>query len=1312
MRIFWNNLSKSQLLFILGLVCIINFATTVESAPVVVNTTSSAGFSMMNSRHIVRSSNGTLLIFYMYGTTGIYAKKSTDFGVTWTDFDGVSGNNGTQITNKDSTSGFCVWIDNYNNIFITYATYGSVYVKKLTYSGSSWTIGSEMTVEATNNTWAYPSIIKDDSNYVWIGYACGPAGKVRVKRTTDDANFGSVYDRTDDIVNTGLDGTSLVMWKGKPAIFSNSGSNNYIKWSYFDGSNWSSAVTAANSNTPPYDSYQNYSVTVTDDNYIHLVYKHSSWFSEPTYLMYKSCDATGTWSSPVTISTNVNNISTAITTDGQNLWYFWCEYISSNNYSIFYKKCINGIWDSSPTTFNSDALNQNKIRIPYKEVSSVIPIVWYEGTGPYNIKYDKIILPPKVNSLSPATASNLSSETITITGYGYYGGTTSNNVTQIRLDDPDNTVINSYSVTGDTSIINTIIPAQIKAGTYNVKITTTNGGENQTSSVKFIVTTDPPTVTNIFPSQVGNTGASSITVVGTKFYGGSTSSDIKSITLSPGGTNISFASATINDTSIANAIVPMGVSLGTYDVVVRTGGGSCTSAVKLVVVQGPTVTTINPQTVHNTNTATLSINGTGFSSSLSAVRLRGPSTVSLTGYSVVSDSVAINAVVPTQIKAGTYDVSVTTSNGTNDTSTNKFIVTADLPSVTVVTPNTGVNLNPTTISLTGTNFFGGTTSNDVQLIKLSNGTNLSGSFVVTDTTISGAVVPAGIAVGTYNVIVVTSAGESGVLVNNRFIVTGPPPTVTNVTPNTGENTGDIFVTITGTYFDANTGVNAVSKITLSGTKGNFSTTLYNYVDPDNLTNVGLPLLTQKIPAGTYDVQVTTSAGTNSTSAVKFIVTTGLPRVNSISPSSGSNLVNTTVNISGIGFFGGSNSNDVFSVKLNDVNNTPLDISNAVISDTLISNAVIPSGIKAGIYDIKVTTGGGTNATSGVKFIVVGPTPVVNDILPDEGINTEVATVTIKGTGFFGGWSGAVSPNGDVLSVRLDDMNETTVSGWVVTSDTLITGKIPSGILTGRYNIIVTTSAGSNTTSLKQFDVMIDKNISNTVSSSGIVIDIPANTMDKNTAILITDVSNEILVSNSFKIKYPNIKFLKGMEKIAKNVVTSNGAVISSGKLVTLTLNYNSLNINDPVVEKNFKILSLDSNNRWSIVESEQNVDFVQKNIKCEIFHFSIFGIGQFVSTASDLSNVVVYPNPVDFNNLSGGLIKFVNLTANPTLRIWTISGELVNTIVPDTPGNFGNDGRIEWDGKNKEGVNVNRGLYMYLITDEAGRRKAGKLVVK
>ena len=113
-----------------------------------------------------------------------------------------------------------------------------------------------------------------------------------------------------------------------------------------------------------------------------------------------------------------------------------------------------------------------------------------------------------------------------------------------------------------------------------------------------------------------------------------------------------------------------------------------------------------------------------------------------------------------------------------------------------------------------------------------------------------------------------------------------------------------------------------------------------------------------------DVRVTTAGGTSATSAADQFTYVAAPVVTGLAPTSGLAAGNTSVVITGTGFTGAS------AVKFGSTNAT----SYTVNSDTQIT-AVSPAG--TGTVDLRVTTAGGTSATSAAdQFTFLAPVDCV------------------------------------------------------------------------------------------------------------------------------------------------------------------------------------------------------------------------------------------------------------------------------------------------------------------------------------------------
>lgn len=88
-----------------------------------------------------------------------------------------------------------------------------------------------------------------------------------------------------------------------------------------------------------------------------------------------------------------------------------------------------------------------------------------------------------------------------------------------------------------------------------------------------------------------------------------------------------------------------------------------------------------------------------------------------------------------------------------------------------------------------------------------------------------------------------------------------------------------------------------------------------------------------------------------------------------------------------------------------------------------------------------------------------------------------------------------------------------------------------------------------------------------------------------------------------------------------------------------------------------------------------------------------------------LDAVRAYPNPWRSDRHSGHGVTFDHLSGRVTVKIFTVSAEHVKTLVSDA----GNPAM--WDLTNDSGANVASGLYLYLVTNDAGAHATGKVAV-
>jgi hypothetical protein len=346
-------------------------------------------------------------------------------------------------------------------------------------------------------------------------------------------------------------------------------------------------------------------------------------------------------------------------------------------------------------------------------------------------------------------------------------------------------------------------------------------------------------------------------------------------------------------------------------------------------------------------------------------------------------------------------------------------------------------------------------------------------------------------------------------------------------------------------------------------------------------------------------------------------------------------------------------------------------------------------------------------------VAEGSLPSVTGLSQVYGYNTSFTTITIYGDNFT--W---------IESVTLDDPAVTQLVNIIHLSTGMIKATVPPGVLIGEYNVRVTNPAGTNTYSSFKFRVLVKNTDSATtrcVADPLTSVYIPVGTFNTAVSVIISTTPADIgLVTraNNKVVSGGMIQILPQFSTKIREITPMNESgflgVMYPNKTVSITMSYPDVgpNINPAQV----RIIYINTNTeQWELVSGSQTVNTSNKTVTVETEHFSTFGFGIIQSAVSNMSTVLVYPNPYNPKTTVHGTVKFINLTNNPTLKIYNITGELVVTVSPGTQrGNTVNitgSGKIEWDGTNETGSLVSDGTYIYVITDPAGNKVAGKLGV-
>jgi len=163
--------------------------------------------------------------------------------------------------------------------------------------------------------------------------------------------------------------------------------------------------------------------------------------------------------------------------------------------------------------------------------------------------------------------------------------------------------------------------------------------------------------------------------------------------------------------------------------------------------------------------------------------------------------------------------------------------------------------------------------------------------------------------------------------------------------------------------------------------------------------------------------------------------------------------------------------------------------------------------------------------------------------------------------------------------------------------------------------------------------------------------------------------------------------------------------------VTLTLGYNALESNT-AIDTNRQNLVLARYNPVSGVclPLETVINTGLRTITATLNYFAMTGYNSSIfqlmlkTAPTDLSNVVVYPNPF-YVNRGQGFVTINNIPASSSVRIYTLSGVKV------WEGKAATTGLLVWKGQNKDGFVVASGIYLAVIDSSAGK-KVLKLAVE
>ena len=645
------------------------------------------------------------------------------------------------------------------------------------------------------------------------------------------------------------------------------------------------------------------------------------------------------------------------------------------------------------------------------------------GTKVNAFRVNQIGTDPTIVNFSPKTGVNTASLPFTINGTNFQTGAT----VTISNGSVNKTIVPS-SVT-QTQIKCSLPLTGLPVGLYNLTIRNVDGS-NGTLQDAFPVTYKIPTITTISPLSGYNTSTVTISVSGTNFYTGCL------VTLVNGSNTILGTVSSFTTAKLGVSCNLSGFQEGFYNLTVTNPGGPPVTKLNVFNILAPRTDPIidnfSPKFGINNGSVSCLINGTNFRPGATVIITNGTTNKSFTPTTL--STTQIKCTFPlTGLPIGLYNLSVRNSDGSNGTGLEVFTVLNPTPTITSFTPVSGYNNSPVSVTINGKNYVSGCT---VSLINQSSTIpGIITSFATTKI-VSTFSLP-GFEALLYNVTVINPGGPNATVLNG-FNVIAPTsdPVLTNFSPVTGPNTGSLPFIINGSNFRPS------ATVTIT----NGSTT--KIITPTSVSPIQirctLPLT--GLPIGVYNLTVRNSDGSNATLLNAFTVTSKIPAITSISPTSGYNTGSIQIKIGGTDFKPGC------TVRMvNGTTEIPGPISS--FTTTKFTGTFALNGSPALIYNITVTNPGGPPVTRVNAFTLNAPVsnPTITNISPLTGLNT-VATqsITIDGNNFR---PGAI--------VIID--NRTTIKTVIPTTITLsqIRCSLPlKGMPIGLYNLTVKNTDGS------------------------------------------------------------------------------------------------------------------------------------------------------------------------------------------------------------------------------------------------------------
>ena len=601
---------------------------------------------------------------------------------------------------------------------------------------------------------------------------------------------------------------------------------------------------------------------------------------------------------------------------------------------------------TSGTSFTVDSDTQITVTSPAGTAGLVDVIVTDAAGNSAPLAFEYAAVGANVMGIDPPSGSQAGGTVVTIFGMGFTGAT---GVIFGGTNGEGGSFGTDFTVDSDTQITVTTPPGPV--GEVDVWVVDA-AGDSEPLPYEYLA--DPSASVSLSPTFGPATGGTEVTITGSGFLGAT------GVTF--GGTpGTSFT--VVSDTQIT--VTTPGGPAGPVDVIVTDAAGDSTPLDFEYTEVGANVSGLTPPSGSEAGGTVVTIFGSGFTGA-TGVTFGGTNGVGGTlGTDFTVDSDTQITVTSPPGAVGVVDVWVVDAAG--DSEPLDFEYLADASAAASLDPTEGTEIGGTIVTLTGSGFLGATG-------VTFDGTPGTAFTVVNDTTIT--VTSPMHAPGPVDVVVVDASGNSAPL---DYLYLFDNPTVTELTPDEGTESGGTTVTLTGTGFYGATGV------TFDGTEG----TEFTVVDGTTIT-----VVTPEHVAGPVDVivldaldEVDTITLFADSEPVIYTYLSAPAVAASLNPILGPITGGTPVTIEGTGFLGAT------GVTFDGLPGVEFE----VLSDSMI--VVVTPPHTAGLVDVIVIDPAGNSEPLVFEY---GPQPsVATSITPATGTELGGTPVTIRGTGFTG-----------------------------------------------------------------------------------------------------------------------------------------------------------------------------------------------------------------------------------------------------------------------------------------------------------------------